>query len=154
LSSLGLRRDRLETQNYESVGQRFESSGARHPFNGLRALPCGSRSIPLIDIPRHGILHIVAILGFASRQVERFFADGQLPKRVGWGNVAKVARRKLDILDYASTLADLASPPGNRLEALKGDLEGFHSIRVNDQWRVVFRWTTAGPEAVDIQDYH
>ena len=108
----------------------------------------------MIGIPRHGILKIVAIQGFANRQVERFFTDGKLPKRVGWGNVANIARRKLDILDYANTLADLASPPGNRLEALKGDLEGFHSIRVNDQWRVVFRWTAAGPESVDIRDYH
>ena len=68
--------------------------------------------------------------------------------------MANIARRKLDILDYANALADLASPPGNRLEALKGDLVGFHSIRVNDQWRVVFRWTAAGPEAVEIRDYH
>ena len=67
--------------------------------------------------------------------------------------MAAVAARKLDMLDYAEALGDLASPPGNRLEALKGDLAGFHSIRVNDRWRVVFRWTT-GPEDVDIRDYH
>ena len=96
----------------------------------------------------------MAIQGFASQQVERFFVDGQVPRRAGWGNVASVARRKLDILDYADSLSDLASPPGNRLEALKGNLAGFHSIRVNDQWRVIFRWTEAGPEAVDICDYH
>ena len=58
------------------------------------------------------------------------------------------------MLDYAHALGDLASPPGNRLEALKGELDGFHSIRINDQWRVVFRWTDSGPEAVDIRDYH
>ena len=58
------------------------------------------------------------------------------------------------MLDYAEALGDLASPPGNRLETLKGDLAGFHSIRVNDRWRVVFRWTTTGPEDVDIRDYH
>ncbi len=58
------------------------------------------------------------------------------------------------MLDYAEHLTDLASPPGNRLEALKGDLEGHHSIRVNDQWRVVFRWTGLGPADVDIRDYH
>ncbi len=58
------------------------------------------------------------------------------------------------MLDYAHKLADLASPPGNRLEALKGDLAGFHSIRINDQWRVVFRWTGSGPADVDILDYH
>jgi proteic killer suppression protein len=58
------------------------------------------------------------------------------------------------MLDYAAVLSDLASPPGNRLEALKGDLRGMHSIRVNDQWRIVFRWTPFGPEQVDVVDYH
>jgi len=58
------------------------------------------------------------------------------------------------MLDYAALLADLASPPGNRLEALKGKLAGFHSIRINDQWRVVFRWTASGPADVDVRDYH
>ncbi len=62
--------------------------------------------------------------------------------------------RYLDMLDYAGQLRDLASPPGNRLEALKGDMAGFHSIRVNDQWRVVFRWEGSGPCDVDIVDYH
>jgi proteic killer suppression protein len=68
--------------------------------------------------------------------------------------VARVVARKLDMPDYADRLSDLASPPGNRLEALKGDLVGFHSIRINDQWRVVFRWTDSGPTAVDVRDYH
>lgn len=58
------------------------------------------------------------------------------------------------MLDYAQTLDDLQSPPGNRLERLKGPLAGRHSIRINDQWRVVFRWTAAGPTDVDILDYH
>ena len=58
------------------------------------------------------------------------------------------------MLDYADQLADLASPPGNRLEALRGDLRGLHSIRVNDQWRIVFRWTDSGPSEVDVRDYH
>jgi len=58
------------------------------------------------------------------------------------------------MLDYAAVLSDQASPPGNRLEALKGDLGGMHSIRVNDQWRIVFRWTPFGPEQVDVVDYH
>jgi proteic killer suppression protein len=77
-----------------------------------------------------------------------------VPKAVGWVGVAKVAARKLDMLDYAHELTDLASPPGNRLEALKGDLAGYHSIRINNQWRVVFRWTGSGPADVDIRDYH
>ncbi len=58
------------------------------------------------------------------------------------------------MLDYADQLDDLRSPPGNRLEALKGNLDGHHSIRINDQWRVVFRWTDTGPTDVDIVDYH
>ena len=58
------------------------------------------------------------------------------------------------MLDYAQQLDDLRSPPGNRLEALKGNLAGFHSIRINDQWRVIFRWTDAGPTEVDVVDYH
>ena len=62
--------------------------------------------------------------------------------------------RAWDVLDYAGALNDLRSPPGNRLEALKGNLAGRHSIRINDQWRVVFRWTDAGPTEVDIRDYH
>jgi proteic killer suppression protein len=96
----------------------------------------------------------MAIQGFSSRTVERFFLGGAVAKRIGWAGVAKIAARKLDMLDYAHRLTDLKSPPGNRLEALKGDLSGFHSIRINDQWRVIFRWTDAGPTDVDICDYH
>jgi len=96
----------------------------------------------------------VGIQSFADPEIERFFGHGRLPRRAGWAAAANVASRKLDMLDYADTLSDLASPPGNRLEALKGDLQGFHSIRINDQWRVVFRWTPAGPADVDIRDYH
>ena len=58
------------------------------------------------------------------------------------------------MLDYAAALSDLASPPGNRLEALRGDLAGFHNIRVHDQWRIVFRWRESGPIDVDVRDYH
>ena len=68
--------------------------------------------------------------------------------------VAKVARRKLVQLNNAGALRDMMLPPGNRLEALKGDLAGRHSIRINDQWRIVFRWTDAGPDDVEIMDYH
>ncbi len=96
----------------------------------------------------------MSIQSFASRATEDFFREGRLGKRVGWADVAKTAARKLDLLDYAEALSDLASPPGNRLEALRGELTGFHSIRVNDQWRVVFRRTVAGPVDVDIRDYH
>ena len=71
-----------------------------------------------------------------------------------WANIEAVARRKLDQLDAAGELTDLGSPPGNRLEALSGNRKGQHSIRINDQFRVCFVWTTRGPENVEIVDYH
>jgi len=66
----------------------------------------------------------------------------------------KIAYRKLDMLDAASSLTDLLMPPNNHLEALKGNRKGKHSIRINDQWRVVFKWTPQGPTDVTIEDYH
>jgi len=96
----------------------------------------------------------MAIQGFADSEVEDFFVVALIPHKVGWSGIAKVVKRKLDMLDYAHELEDLRSPPGNRLEALKRNLAGFHSIRINDQWRVVFRWTDAGPTEVNIVDYH
>lgn len=71
-----------------------------------------------------------------------------------FGTITKVATRKLTQLDAAATLEFLRSPPGNRLEALDGDRKGQHSIRINDQWRICFRWTATGPENVEIVDYH
>jgi len=68
--------------------------------------------------------------------------------------VVRPALRKLAILDAAVTLDDLRVPPGNRLEALKGDRDGQHSIRINDQWPICFVWTDTGPEDVEIVDYH
>jgi toxin HigB-1 len=66
----------------------------------------------------------------------------------------RVALRKLLIMDAAETLDDLRVPPGNRLEKLRGDRRGQQSIRINQQWRICFRWTAAGPEDVEIVDYH
>lgn len=71
-----------------------------------------------------------------------------------WVNIESTARRKLDQLDAASELRDMASPPGNRLEALSGDRKGQHSIRINDQFRVCFVWTSFGPKDVELVDYH
>jgi toxin HigB-1 len=65
-----------------------------------------------------------------------------------------IARRKLDLLDYAVRLADVRIPPGNRLEALRGDRHGQDSIRINDQYRICFRWTDIGPDQVVLEDYH
>ena len=69
-------------------------------------------------------------------------------------SVTQAAIRKLDLLNGAHALLDLRSPPGNRLELLKGDWEGFHSIRVNDQWRIVFRWADNQAHDVALVDYH
>ena len=66
----------------------------------------------------------------------------------------RIANRKLLMLDAAAALVDLRVPPGNRLEALRGDRAGQHSVRVNDQWRICFTWTPAGPANVEITDYH
>lgn len=71
-----------------------------------------------------------------------------------FSNIRAVVERKLQMLDSAASLEALRSPPGNRLEALKKDRAGQHSIRVNDQWHVCFVWTPDGPEAVEIVDYH
>jgi proteic killer suppression protein len=79
-------------------------------------------------------------------------SKGERVKR--FANIAAVARRKLRQLEVSARLDDLRVPPGNRLEALKGNRAGQHSIRVNDQFRVCFRWTDAGAEDVEIVDYH
>ncbi len=96
----------------------------------------------------------MAIQSFADRTVEEFFFTGKIRKRVGWSAMAGVVARKLDMVHYAHRVDDLRSPPGNRLEALKGPWESLYSIRINDQWRVVFQWTSKGPTEVDIVDYH
>jgi proteic killer suppression protein len=79
-------------------------------------------------------------------------ADGWRIRR--FANIESVARRKLRQLQIARQLQDLRIPPGNRLEALKGDRLGQHSIRINDQFRICFRWTAQGVENVEIVDYH
>ena len=91
------------------------------------------------------------IVSFRCSETEQL-ANGDRVKR--FVNIADVARRKLRQLQIAGRLEDLRVPPGNRLELLKGDRAGQHSIRVNDQWRVCFRWTDAGPRDVEIVDYH
>ena len=93
------------------------------------------------------------IRSFKGKFAEPILQGRMVPKGFP-ANIAKVARRKLIMVDAAALLEALSSPPGNCLEALKGDLAGKHSIRINEQWRVVFRWTEAGPENVEISDYH
>jgi toxin HigB-1 len=93
----------------------------------------------------------VVIVSFADKETEHL-ATGRRVRRLA--SVESVARRKLRQLEIAGRLDDLRVPPGNRLEALKGDRKGQMSIRINDQWRVCFRWTEAGPADVEIVDYH
>ncbi|WP_396906975.1 type II toxin-antitoxin system RelE/ParE family toxin [Mycolicibacterium phlei] len=89
---------------------------------------------------------------FADRDTEKVWRR-ELAKRFD-PRIHKAANRKLHLLDAATTLDALRVPPGNRLEALKGDRLGQHSIRINDQWRICCRWTDAGAEDVQIVDYH
>ncbi len=93
------------------------------------------------------------IRGFKGKFAQTILGERRTPKGFP-SDLGGIARRKLVQLDSAISLSDLAVPPGNRLEALKGDLRGRYSIRINDQWRIVFRWTEAGPDDVEIVDYH
>jgi proteic killer suppression protein len=92
------------------------------------------------------------IQSFRDKRTAAVFT-GRVPKGFP-ADLLRPARRKLDLLDAAARLDDLGVPPGNKLEALKGDREGQHSIRINDQWRVCFVWTKAGAYEVEIVDYH
>jgi toxin HigB-1 len=94
----------------------------------------------------------MAIKSFADRHSEALF--NRNPTKKFGADIAKEARRKLVLLDAAIRLEDLASPPGNRLEALSRDRAGQHSIRVNDQFRICFRWRDGDAHDVEIADYH
>ena len=92
------------------------------------------------------------IRSFRDRDTEALFS-GRFVRRIG-ADLQRIAQRKLRQLHNAEILTDLAAPPGNRLEALRGNRAGQHSVRINDQWRICFVWTDAGPEQVEIVDYH
>ena len=93
----------------------------------------------------------MAIKSFKCKDTETLF-QGRRVRR--WVNVERSALRKLEQLDWSLVLDDLRAPPGNHLEALKGNRKGQHSIRVNEQWRVCFVWTSEGAKDVEIVDYH
>lgn len=93
------------------------------------------------------------VTSFADRDTERFYHTGRRPKWLP-PTLSQPALRKLDMLNAARNLKDLRSPPGNRLELLRGKWRGYHSIRINEQLRVVFRWHEGNAEEVQIVDYH
>jgi len=91
------------------------------------------------------------IKSFGDRKTERLFADQVVKEFQG---IARRAKRKLEAVHAAARLEDLRAPPSNRLEKLKGDLKAFHSVRINDQWRIIFRWLDGHAHDVTIVDYH
>lgn len=91
------------------------------------------------------------IQSFGDRDTSALFHSGESRR---FARVSRVALRKLIQLNQARVIDDLAVPPGNRLKALKGDLASHFSIRINNQWRIVFQWTESGPAEVTILDYH
>ena len=98
------------------------------------------------------VIIISMIKSFRNKETEKIFNrqfSGKLPR-----NIQRVARKKLVILDAAPRLNDLRIPPGNQFEALKGDRKGQHSIRINDQWRICFKWSDGNAYDVEITDYH
>lgn len=95
------------------------------------------------------------IVSFGDRATEDLFHDRQSSRvRRYPSEILRPALQQLDMLNSVRDLRDLRSPPGNRLEALRGDLAGFHSIRINRQWRIIFRWQAADASDVQIVDYH
>lgn len=92
------------------------------------------------------------IVSYRGKLIETI-AAGKAPKGFP-ADLVRPAQRKLTMLQHAKALDDLRSPPGNRLERLQGDRSGQYSIRINDQWRICFRWSQAGPADVEIVDYH
>jgi proteic killer suppression protein len=91
------------------------------------------------------------IKSFAEEQTRALFETGRSRR---WNSIARVAVRKLVQIDSVTAIIELNAPPGNRLEALRGDRRGQHSIRITDQWRICFRWENDGVYDVEIVDYH
>lgn len=106
---------------------------------------------PLTYYVIRNTMRVMAIQSFTCSDTCELFQSGSSQR---FGNLGRVALRKLDYLNAAAVLSDLRVPPGNHLEALKRERAGQHSIRINDQWRICFVWTAAGPADVEICDYH
>jgi toxin HigB-1 len=129
----------------------------------VRRLAAAQDDIPGVRAPKPMLLRITCsvILGgviasFRDKGTEDLFdgSDTKQARKACPSDLVRVARRKLDQLNQAAVLGDLRAPPSNRLEKLTGEREGQYSIRINDQWRVCFRWADSGAENVEIVDYH
>lgn len=92
------------------------------------------------------------IISFGNKETEKIW-NGLVSKKLP-GEIQEIARRKLRMINNSIDIADLRIPPANRLEKLKGDLKEFYSIRINNQWRIIFRWENANAFEVEIIDYH
>ena len=124
-------------------------------FGRVFCVPCCpiADGVPCLRLKFNAARYIILgmIQSFRCADTQSLFETGKSRR---FGAFLTVATRKLQQLDAAVTLDFLRAPPGNRLEALKGERAGQHSIRINDQWRVCFVWTDAGPANVEIVDYH
>ena len=95
------------------------------------------------------------IVSFCDKRTEDIFHGRQTKRALKLPQeLIRVMRRKLDMINAATSVDDLMSPPGNRLKRLRGDLRGYHSIRINDQWRITFKWVEPNALEVCIVDYH
>lgn len=114
----------------------------------------GNRLSSVITLDRINAIryYLEVIRDFADKETERLFQ--RQPSRKIPTQIQRTARRKLEVLDAAEALSDLRVPPSNHLEKLVGDRAGQHSIRINSQWRICFRWKTANAHNVEIVDYH
>ena len=97
-------------------------------------------------------LFVTMILDYSSVETEKIW-NGEFSKKLP-ANIQEVARRKLRMLNNAQEIADLKIPPANRLEKLSGRLKDCHSIRINDKWRIIFKWSAGNASSVSIVDYH
>jgi proteic killer suppression protein len=118
----------------------------------LGRLPSQPADRVTLDVTTLGCYSTTVIRTFGDRRTKAVFEDVPV-KGLGY-DVRRGARRKLLMLDRAGALVDMRVPPGNRLEALRGDRAGQHSIRINDQWRVCFVWRDGDAYDVEITDYH
>ena len=148
----GIPDETLVVTGIAAAGKEPAERGKRlsSPRGGLTVCPCPPNS-GMFECDKSNPPVDPMILSFADADTEQLFRE---EKNRRFAAIARVALRKLIQMNRAGRLSDLAVPPGNRLEPLRGTLDGFYSIRINDQWRILFRWTDRGPAEVSITDYH